>query len=114
MDGNVFLKGAKPSRHEHLPLVEREFDPGLQLIEKADGFYLEMRFDKAWVGSRTRALVTTDRLGNATIPHLPYERPDGTPVRVDTDYFGKARSESNPTPGPFENPGSGPVTLKVW
>ena len=52
------------------------------------------------------------QLGNAAIPNLPYEQPDGTPLRVDTDYFGKVRNEANPTPGPFENPGQG--KLKVW
>lgn len=62
---------------------------------------------------RTRNLVTTKRLGKAAIPDLPYEQADGTPIRINTDYFGKKRNESNPTPGPFENPGTGPVRLKV-
>jgi len=114
MDGNVFAKGAKPSKHEKDPLVRPEFDPALKLVEKADGFHLEVTFDKAWAGERTRKLVTTERLGRAALPHLPYERPDGTPIRVDTDYFGKSRNETNPTPGPFENTGTGPLVLKVW
>jgi len=59
-------------------------------------------------------LVTTDLLGKATIPNLPYEQPDGTTIRVDTDYFGKSRNESNPTPGPFEDPGRGALVLEVW
>ncbi|MCX5674753.1 MAG: right-handed parallel beta-helix repeat-containing protein [Planctomycetota bacterium] len=114
MDGNVFAKGAKPSKHEKDPLVKPEFDPAPKLAEKADGFYLEVKFDKAWAGERTRKLVTTELLGKATIPNLPYEQPDGTPIRVNTDYFGKSRNETNPTPGPFENTGTGPLVLKVW
>jgi alpha-N-arabinofuranosidase len=114
MDGNVFLKGARPSRHETNALVKPEFDPAVKLVEKTDGFYLELLFDKAWTAQRTRKLVTTGLLGKAAIPNLPYERPDGSPVRVDTDYFGKPRSAANPTPGPFENPGQGHLTLKVW
>ncbi|MGA2068746.1 MAG: right-handed parallel beta-helix repeat-containing protein [Thermoguttaceae bacterium] len=114
MDGNVFLKGAKPCKHEKDPLVEPEFDPALKLVEKTDGFYLEVRFDKAWSAQRTRKLVTTDLLGKAAIPNLPYEQPDGTPLRVAADYFGKSRNGSNPTPGPFENPGQGDLKLKVW
>jgi alpha-N-arabinofuranosidase len=114
MDGNVFLKGAKPSRHEKDPLVKPEFDPTLKLVEKADGFYLEVTFDKAWAGERTRKLVTTELLGKATVPNLPYEQPDGAPIRVNTDYFGKSRNETNPTPGPLENAGTGPLTLKLW
>jgi alpha-N-arabinofuranosidase len=113
LEGNVYLKGARPSKHEKEPLVEAEFDPALKLVEKPDGFDLEIAFDKAWTEG-SRKLVTTERLGRAAIPNLPYERPDGFPVRITTDYFGKNRNESNPTPGPFDNPGSGPLTLKVW
>ncbi len=114
MDGNVFLKDAKPCKHEKNPLVAVNFDPALKLVEKTDGFYLEGRFDKAWAAERPRQLVTTDVLGRAAIPNLPYEQPDGTPIRIDTDYFGKSRNPSNPTPGPFEDPGQGELSLKVW
>jgi alpha-N-arabinofuranosidase len=112
MDGNVFFKGAKPSKLEKDPLVKAEFDPALKLVEEPDGFYLELVFDKDWEG-RTHKLVTTERLGKAAIPNLPYEQADGSPIRINTDYFGKKRNESNPTPGPFENPGTGPIKLKV-
>jgi alpha-N-arabinofuranosidase len=121
MDGNVFFKGAKPSKQEKDPLVKAEFDPALKLVEGPDGFYLELVFDKDWVEregregreERTHKLVTTERLGKAAIPNLPYEQADGSPIRINTDYFGKRRNESNPTPGPFENPGTGPIRLKV-
>jgi alpha-L-arabinofuranosidase len=87
----------------------------LKLVEKADGFYLELILDKAWITERTRKLVTTDMLGKAIIPNLPYECTSGSPLRVDTDYFGKKRNENNPSAGPFENPAVGkPLTLKVW
>jgi len=114
MDGNVFLKGAKPSKHEKDPLVKPEFDPAPKLVEKFDGVCMTVTFDKAWAAERTRKLVTTELLGKATIPNLPYEQPAGTPIRVNTDYFGKSRSETNPTPGPFENAATGPLVLKVW
>ena len=101
MDGNVFLKGAKPSKHERQPVVKPDFDPGLRLVEKADGFYLEIVFDGA-SARRKRQLVTTALLGQAVIPGLPYEQADGSPIRIDRDYFGKTRDASAPTPGPFE------------
>ncbi len=41
-------------------------------------------------------------------------QPDGTPLKIDTDYFGKKRNETNPSAGPFENPGEGKLKLKVW
>jgi alpha-N-arabinofuranosidase len=114
MDGNVFLKGAKPSKHEAEPLVKPECDPALKVVEQAGGFYLQLTFDHAWAAERSRKLVTTELLGKAAIPKVPYERPDGTSIRINTDYFGKSRNESNPTPGPFENPGQGDLKFKVW
>ena len=113
MDGNVFLKGARPSKYEKSPLLESDFDPAIKLVEKSGGFYLELLFDKGWT-ERTRRLVTTERLGLASISKLPYERPDGAPIRIVTDYFGKDRNDANPAPGPFENPGKGLLSLKVW
>jgi alpha-N-arabinofuranosidase len=102
MSGNVFLKGAKPSRHETEPLLKPDFDPALNLVEKPDGLYLEITADKAWRAERTRKLVTTELLGKASIPNQAFEHPDGTPLRVAAGYFGKKRDEKNPFPGPFE------------
>jgi alpha-N-arabinofuranosidase len=113
MDGNIFLKGAKPSKHESGPVVKSELDPGLELTEEAGGFYIALTWDKAF-GDRARRTVTTELLGKAAIPGLPYEQADGAPYRIDVDFFGKKRNASNPTPGPFEAPGTGPLKLKVW
>jgi alpha-N-arabinofuranosidase len=114
MEGNVFLNGAKPCRFEEHPLVNAIFDPGLQLAAKAGGLYLEIKFDQGWIDERARKLVTSALLGRAAIPDLPYEQPDGSAIRIDTDYLGKSRSESNPSPGPFERPGQGDLQIKVW
>ncbi|MGC8638845.1 MAG: carbohydrate-binding protein [Isosphaeraceae bacterium] len=114
MRGNVFIHGARPSKHESLPFTDAQFNPGLKLSEQADGFYLTLRSDKAWAASRVRQIVTTKLLGQAVIPGLPYESPDGLPIRIDTDYFGNARSSMNPLPGPFEKPGSDWMRWKVW
>jgi alpha-N-arabinofuranosidase len=113
MSGNVFLKGAKPSIHEADPLVLPECDPALKLVEAADGARLDLVVDKAWAAQRPRRLVTTEMLGQALIPSQSYERPDGSPIRVDRDYLGKLRNEANPSPGPFEKVGAGPHSLKV-
>ena len=114
MDGNVFLKGARPSTHEANPLVKPGLDPALKLVEKPDGFDLELTPGTAWVSVPSSQLVTTARLGRAAIPDLPYEQPDGTAIRVDTDYFGRPRNEAHPMPGPFENHEAGRIALKVW
>ena len=114
MSGNVFLNGALPSKHEQAPLVADGRDAGFVLVERADGLYLEGSVDPAWTAGPQRQLVTTELLGTAEIPGLPYENPDGTPLRIDADYFGAPRSAENPVPGPFAVPGGGAQALKVW
>lgn len=114
MKGNVFLKGARPSKYESHPIVKPDRDPELHLIGKGDGLDLEIKFDKAWADVQMHKPTTTALLGRAAIPNLPYEQADGSPIHVSSDYFGKGRSNSNPTPGPFENPGNGDLVLKVW
>ncbi len=113
MAGNVFLNEAAPSKHETSPVVKSEPVPVPRLTEGPDGWHLEWALGSD-LPAATRPLVTTDLLGKAAIPGLPYERPDGTPIRVNTDYFGKPRNESNPTPGPFENLADTTPRVKVW
>lgn len=112
--GNVFLKGAKACKHEVAPLLKPDFDPEIQLVEKPDGWFLELAIDKRWAAEQKRDLVTSDLLGEALITGLPFENPDGSPLRIATDYFRKNRSATNPFPGPFELPADGKQTLRVW
>ncbi len=114
MAGNVFVKGATPAKQEQGALVLPEFDPGLKLVEEADGVYLHITLDAVLAEARPRQLITTELLGRAKVPDLPYEQPDGSPIKIDADYFGNQRSEENPTPGPFADPGDGRFVLKVW
>ena len=58
--------------------------------------------------------MTTDLLGKAKIPDLPYLQPDRSPYRLDTDYLGNRRNAKSPFPGPLEFSASGKQVLKVW
>ena len=113
MAGNVFLNGAKPSTHEPNALVLSQVNPEIKLVEKSDGTYLRIVGCEGWAGQQHQ-LVTTDLLGRAKTPDLQYEQPDGSPYRIDADYFGRKRNPENPFPGPFEPGDDGKLTLKVW
>ncbi|MCP4645942.1 MAG: xylosidase, partial [bacterium] len=78
MDGNLFLNGAQPCKHETNAFVLPKIDLGLKLEEKSDGRYLQMKSRKTWA-DRERPLVTTEMLGRAKTPNLPYEDPEGQP-----------------------------------
>ncbi|MCP4376188.1 MAG: right-handed parallel beta-helix repeat-containing protein, partial [bacterium] len=86
MAGNVFLKGSTPGRHETAPLLRQDFDPGIAIVEKADGWYLEFTFDSDWKSVVSRNLVTSEMLGRAQVPDVPFENRDGSPINLDSDY----------------------------
>ncbi len=111
--GNVYFNGAAPYKGETDFARLPDFDPGIKLVEKDGAVYLNLTLPPAKAGQRNK-LVTTELLGKAKIPDLPYKNFDGTPLKVDTDYFAKKRSEQNPSAGPFEKPGTGKLSLKVW
>jgi alpha-L-arabinofuranosidase len=114
MAGNVFLKKARPGGQEQDPVVDADFDPGIRLIAENEGVQLHIALQKAWAEGQSRPLVTTDLLGKAKVPDLPFVKFDGSPYRLDQDYLGRERNAANPYPGPFEVPEGGRQVLKVW
>ena len=113
IEGNVYYNGAKPYSRETGSLEKPSFDPELKIAEEGESVLLHITLDDSCQASDS-PLITTALLGRAKIPDAAYENPDGTPLKIDTDYFGKKRNEANPSAGPFENPGKGKLTLKVW
>jgi alpha-N-arabinofuranosidase len=112
--GNVFANGAQASKFDtHAPGTS-SLDTGVKLTREPDGWYLELIVDKEWSNEAKRELVTTALLGRTKVSSCLYENPDGTPLRINTDYFGRKRDEQNPFPGPFELSEGGQKKLKVW
>ncbi len=110
--GNVYLNGARPYAKEAQAVVRSEINPDVKLIEEDGNVYLQAAFGEMLSECKTTP-VTTEMLGKARIPGVPYENADGSPVRVETDYFGKKRENLNPAPGPFEQPGGGRIKVKL-
>ena len=113
IEGNVYYNGAKPYLKETNCLEKAEFNPEVKVVEEGDSVFLHITLDDSF-HALDNPLVTTALLGRAKMANAAYENPDGTPLKINTDYFGKKRSEANPSAGPFENPGEGKLTLKVW
>jgi alpha-N-arabinofuranosidase len=108
--GNVYLHKAAPYQQEKDAVCTPEKGSPVTVIEEGKEVYLQTESLKG-VRNPTAQLVTTERLGNAKIPQLPYVNADGSPITVDMDYFGNARAAS-PLSGPLEKPMSGKI--KVW
>ena len=113
IEGNVYYNGAKPYLKETNCLVKAKFDPEINVVEEGDSVFLHITLDDS-CHVLDNPLVTTALLGRSKMPNAAYENPDGTLLKIDTDYFGKKRNEADPSAGPFENPGEGKLILKVW
>jgi len=98
--GNVYLNGARPLESDANSVVDKKFDPKIELRREGGVWRLRMEVDPSW--SRTkRPLVTTELLGEAVVPKLPFVSSDGEPYRLDKDFLGRPRGEA-PAPGPFD------------
>jgi alpha-N-arabinofuranosidase len=111
--GNVYYNDARPYAKEASPLTPSGLDPKPRIVEEGDRVVLHVTVGPELKQAAT-TLVTTQLLGKAMVPKLAFENADGSPLTIDTDYFGVKRNAAGPSAGPFENPGQGDLQLKVW
>lgn len=112
VDGNVYLNSAHAFKNETNQL-EMEYNPLVKIEESKDGIYLSMKIDKQ-IRKMKNQTVSGELLGKAQISNARFENPDGSLLKVTTDYFGTERNKKNPQVGPFEKINDGEITLKVW
>lgn len=110
--GNIYLNGARPYAGEPEPLVESSVDPKLRVIPEGEHWILRGRVDEDPSGVPTRG-VTTELLGKARVPNLPYENADSSPIRIDRDFLGQPRDAVAPSPGPIETVPVGELNLRL-
>ena len=113
INGNIYYNKAVHYKGEKNYVENSDFKPVAEITEEGNSVFLNFSLDEKGPGVKTQ-FITTTLLGKAKMPKEAFENPDGTPLKIDTDYLGNKRSESNPSPGPFENPGKATLKLKVW
>lgn len=114
MSGNVFLNGAISCVQEEQALILSNFNPDINIIERNNKFYLNLKLDKAWATSQNRHVITSKILDTVSIARAAFEYPDRNSIKIDKDYFNSARNEQNPFPGPIELIDSIKNEYKVW
>jgi hypothetical protein len=110
---NLFFNGSKPFTKEENSVENPLFDPSTRLEERGSEVFLHIKVDRSFSSVKTR-LVTTSLLGKAKMPDVPFENPDGSSLKIDSDYSGNQRSGNAPMVGPFEKLEMGEQTIKVW
>ena len=113
MEGNVYIRGAKPSKLEVNPLIVDKVTTELLLQQEPDGWFLNILPQDVWE-ARKCPRVSTDLPGKTIISGMNYLNPDGSRLAVDADYFGKAHDASNPFPGPFRPTPQAGKAIRVW
>lgn len=108
--GNIYLNGAKPQKGE-TNFAEKQMNPSVKIEEKDGHGYLKIALDNSMFDVAT-TIATTKNLGTTFMSEAVFEKPDGTPYVLDTDYLGGSRSQTKPTPGPFEKIEKG--SYKLW
>ncbi|HTX99875.1 MAG TPA: right-handed parallel beta-helix repeat-containing protein [Bacteroidota bacterium] len=111
--GNAYFNGARPHNREYGTPVVSDNDPHLELLDDGESVFVQMTLGDAIQGYAT-AIVNTERLGKAKVSGLGYENPDGSPLKIDRDFFGNARNPDNPSVGPFSTAGPGTTRFRVW
>ena len=81
-----------------------------KILEKGDGVYLSFELPEM----NPTQPVTAERLGKTLVSQTTFKNPDGTPVTLAADYFGKPRDTANPGAGPFAGLKPGKHEIKVW
>jgi alpha-L-arabinofuranosidase len=109
---NLYFNDAKPYRKEINSVVYPDMKPEVKVVTEDGSVYVTFDFGDLLEKIKT-VNVTTDFLGIAFEPEVPYENPDGTPLCIENDFFGNPRSAVKMTVGPFEEIGRGPQKIKV-
>lgn len=109
--GNVYCYGAKPYPEEVAAVIAAS--PDLKVDERGGEVFLNITVAPEQLEVET-PLVTSELLGVAHVPQLPFQTPGGEPVVVDGDYFGTLRDPGKAAAGPFAHLSSGVHLIKVW
>jgi hypothetical protein len=113
MASNIYFNGIKPYSKEINSLENSVTDPEIKIEERGKEVYLYISVDESFNKVKTQ-IVTTSILGKAKMADAAYENPDGTPLKIDTDYSGNKRSETAPFVGPLEKLKQGRQEIRVW
>jgi hypothetical protein len=113
INNNVYYNGAERYKNEKDFVEQPKYNPNLKFTKDSHSIYLRFTFDESFYNFKA-PLVTTSSLGKTKLSKEGYENPDGTPLTIDTDFFGNKRSAENSVAGPFSNLNKGEVVLKVW
>jgi len=93
------------------------------IVDATKSDFLCKKEDGAWILSLTlgekvaqarAAFVSSRFIGKIPLAEMYMEHPDGSPLDISSDYFGRAIAPEHVKPGPFQNIRAGKNEFVVW
>lgn len=112
INNNLYLNGAVPFEREDQKLVEDQFNPEFSIIEEGDEVYLFCKLPEDFKKIQGE-VQSTATLKRVRIVNAEFENPDGSDVKVDTDYLREQRPHEGVI-GPIIKLKNGENRIKVW
>lgn len=113
ISSNLYLSGSKPYIKETDSKINNTLKPEISIEEKGNAVFLQITTDESFNQVNCKK-VNTQNLGYAFQSETPFENPDGSSLKITSDYFGTERNEVNPTVGPFKALKAGKNVFKIW
>ena len=111
--GNAYCGNATPYLAGKGAIARTNADPQLAIRQDKGNERLSMQVEGAAAAVKCPPVNTT-LLGTTMVSKAAFENPDGSPLTVNTDYFGKPRVGNTVSVGPFANLPSGPMDQVIW
>lgn len=112
ISANAYFNGAQGFDREKDGYTDKEFDPGVKILEEGNEVYLEINIKKDLLDVPAK-IASTETLGTVRIVDAIFDDPNGKPIVLNLDYLGVPRSEK-PVVGPIEGLKAGINRIKVW
>jgi hypothetical protein len=112
-ENNLYLNGAVQYKSGLNEVVFKNDEAEIRIEEKEDGFYLHLNAKGDFRNVESKVINSFD-FGEAMVPEVLFDNPDGTPVLFNVDYFNKSRERNSNLAGPFSNLSMKNNTVKLW
>lgn len=109
---NVYLGSTPPSRQEKDVHRFPDFKTDTEWSVEDDAIELSFRLPEAVAELRV-PIIDSEALGAVQLSGHPYLDTDGGSLRIDRDFFGKARGTGPIAPGPFSHLTVGENTFRI-
>jgi hypothetical protein len=112
-ENNLYLNGAVQHKNGLNEVVFKNTETEIRIEEKGDGIYLYLNTKGDFRNVESK-ILNSFAFGEAIVPEVLFDNPDGTPVLFNVDFFNADREGNSNLAGPFSNLSMKKSTVKLW